>query len=140
MGAFEGVLQIVLPLQLALDNSGPAVDQLAAVDSMLLLRDPFRLTQPASVITQPTDGRTRVVIFVSNLNLAPADPPNLVTVTLVDAQGHSFEIAAENVRSVVGVEMSQVTFRLPDNLAPGTCTVKVSTQGRVSNTGTIRIV
>ena len=140
MGAFEGVLQIVLPLQLALDNTGPAVDQLAAVDSMLLLRDPFRLTQPASVITQPTDGRTRVVIFVSNLNLAPTDPANLVTVTLVDAQGHSFEIAAENVRSVVGVEMSQVTFRLPDNLAAGTCTVKVSTQGRISNTGTIRIV
>lgn len=140
IGAFEGISLTFPPLQLALDDSGPAADQLAALDSMLLVRDPFRLTRPASVITQTTDGRTRLVVFAANLHLAPDESADAVTVTLVDAQGKTFQIAADDVRPVVGIDLTQVTFRLPDNLAPGTCTVKISLQGRDSNTGTIRII
>lgn len=140
IGAFEGISLTFPPLQLALDDSGPAVDQLAALDSMLLVRDPFPLVRPASVITQPTDDRTRLVVFAVNLDLDAGDTAAAVTVTLVDAQSKTFPIAADDVRPVVGTDLTQVTFRLPDNLAPGTCAVKISIKGRDSNTGTIRIM
>ena len=140
IGAFEGLSLTQPPLQLALDSSGPAVDQLAALDSMLLIRDPFRLTRPASVITQPADSRTRVVVFALNLSLAPGESAASVTVTLIDSQGQTVQTTAEDVRAVPGSDLTQVTFLLPNNLATGTCTVKLSAQARVSNTGTIRIM
>lgn len=139
IGAFEGISLTLPPPQLALDSSGPAVDQLTAFDSMLLVRDPFRLARPASVITQPGDTRTRVVVFASDLNLAADETAASVTVTLVDAASQTFQITAEDVRSA-GSELTQVIFRLPDNLAAGACTVRVTFQGRVSNAGTIRIM
>lgn len=140
IGAFEGISPTLPPLQLALDNSGPAVDQLAALDSMLLIRDPFRLARPASVITQQTDGRTRVAVFALNLNLASGETAASVTVTLVDAQSNTFQVMADDVRPLVGTDLTQMTFRLPDNLAAGACTVKITLAGQVSNTGTIRIM
>ena len=140
IGAFEGVAQIVAPPELRLDTSGPAVDQLAALDSVFFVRDPFQMTRPAIFPGQEANARTRVIIFASNLNLAANAPAGSVIVTLVDAQNKTFEIAAEDVRSVPGVDFSQVIFRLPDTLATGTCKVKISVAGRVSNTGTIRVV
>ena len=140
IGAFEGVAQVIAPPDLRLDTSGPAVDQLAALDSVFFVRDPFQMTRPAIFPGQEANARTRVIIFASNLNLAANAPAGSVIVTLVDAQNKTFEIAAEDVRSVPGVDFSQVIFRLPDNLATGTCKVKITVAGRVSNTGTIRVV
>jgi hypothetical protein len=140
IGAFEGFSLTQPPLQLALDSSGPAADQLAALDSMLLVRDPFRVTRPASVITQPADSSTRIVVFALNLNLAPGESASSVTVTLIDSQGQTVQTTAEDVRAMPGSDLTQVMFVLPNNLAPGTCSVKLSAQARVSNTGTIRII
>jgi len=35
--------------------------------------------------------------------------------------------------------LSQVTFRLPDNLAPGVCAIKIKAHNQESNQGNIRI-
>jgi hypothetical protein len=35
--------------------------------------------------------------------------------------------------------LTQITFRLPDNLAAGTCTIKVGTPNQISNAATFRI-
>jgi uncharacterized protein (TIGR03437 family) len=63
-----------------------------------------------------------------------------MTVTLVDANGQTFNVPAEDVRAVPATSFSQVVFRLPDNLATGVCSVTINLHGQTSNTGTIRIV
>jgi CSLREA domain-containing protein len=140
MGAVEGLSLALPPLQLALADPGAVADQLAALDSMLLLSDPFPIINPANVLNQGPDRNTRVVIFVANLSLAPNETAASVIVNLTDANNQNFDVPAEDVRAVAGVELTQVIFRLPTNLAIGTCTVKISAQGRVSNSGKIRII
>jgi hypothetical protein len=139
IGAFEGISQVLPPLQLALSSSGPAVDQLAALDSMLLLSDPFLVIQPANVLNQGPDRNTRVVIFAANLTLAPGEVASSVIIKLTDANSQNFDIPAEDVRAVVGHDLTQVIFRLPSSIAVGTCTVTLSAQGRVSKAGKFRI-
>jgi CSLREA domain-containing protein len=139
IGAFEGISQALPPLQLALSSSGPTVDAVAALDSMLLLSDPFLVIQPANVLNQGLDRNTRVVVFVANLTLAPGENAASVIVNLTDATNQNFDIPAEDVRPIPGLDLTQVIFRLPSNIAIGTCVVKLSAQGRVSNVGKIRI-
>jgi len=60
-------------------------------------------------------------------------------VNLVDGGNQSRDIPAEDVRLVPGFDFSQVTFRLPDNLAAGTYHVKVVFGNQFSNTTSIRV-
>jgi hypothetical protein len=49
-------------------------------------------------------------------------------------------VSAEDVRPIAGgLGFVQVTFRLPNNLPPGTCQVKVVAHNLTSNIGAIRI-
>lgn len=125
-------------LQLILDGSGPAVDQAAALESMLLLRDPFKVLSVANWLDLGADRNTRVIIFAANLQGNLAVIPS-VTVSLVDANNQTHEIPAEDVRPATHPDFTQVVFRLPNGLAPGMCHVTIKSQGRISNTGTIRI-
>ena len=119
--------------QLRLEQNGPSANQAAALDAVLLLRDPFQVHSVAPWFYLGSDQNTRVMLFAANV------PAGSVTVTLVDGNNKSVEVAAEDVRAVAGSDFSQITFRLPDNLA-GTCTVTVKVGSLVSNAGTIRIV
>ena len=123
------------PPQLLLDASGPASNQAAALDS-LFLRDPFPVINS---VNPGTDPNTRVTLFVLNLQLAQGETAASVTVSLTDAGSHSYDIPAEDVRSVPNSSFTQVTFRLPDNLAVGTCDVRLRAHSLTSNIGTIRI-
>lgn len=138
----QSVQLVVLPppLQLILDDSDPdLLDQAAAVDSLLFLGGPFPVVNEANWWSQGTDQNTRVMIFVSNLQLESGEPSSSVVVTLTDGNSQSYDVAAEDVRIVPGFSFTQVTFRLPDALALGTCTIKVKANGQESNAGTIRI-
>jgi hypothetical protein len=127
------------PMQLILETSGPTVDQVAALDSVLFLRDPFPVVNGANLLNLGNDRNTRVIVFVANLQLGQGEPSSAVVVTLIDGNNQSYDIAAEDVRSVPGFDSAQVIFRLPNNLPAGTCTVKVSAHGQTSNSGIIRI-
>lgn len=127
------------PIELLLDASGPAADQVASLDSVLFVRDPFAVINPANVWSLPNDKNTRVMVFARNLQLAQGDPASSVVVNLVDASSQNHDIPAEDVRAVPNTDFIQVTFRLPNNLAVGTCSVKLKAQARTSNTGTMRI-
>ena len=140
IGAFEGLSLVLPPLQLALSSSGPTPDQLAALDAMLMLSDPFPIIQTKNVLNQGPDRNTRVVVFAANLTLAPGETASSVIVNLIDAANQNFDLPAEDVRPVAGVDLTQVIFRLPSNLAIGMCTVRLSAQGRVSNSGKISII
>ena len=58
---------------------------------------------------------------------------------LTDNSGRMFDVSAEDVRQVAGMTFIQVVFRLPDGLAEGACTVRLTAHAHVSNTGIIRI-
>ncbi len=126
-------------LILVLDESGPGSHQAAALDSVLLLRDPFPVLPTVEFFTQALDQNTRVILFVTNLQLAPTDTASAVTVNLFDSDGQSHNVVAEDLRVVPFSPFMQVTFRLPDNLRAGVCTVKVKAHDQESNAGTIRI-
>lgn len=125
--------------RLILDESGPDLNQAAALDSLLLLRDPFPVLSEANWWTQGDDHNTRVILFVSNLQLAAGESASAVTINLVDSNNQIYDVVAQDLRTVPDHSFTQVVFRLPDTLAPGTCTIKVKVNGQESNSGTIRI-
>jgi hypothetical protein len=130
---------IASPIELILDESGPGPNQAAAVDSLLFLRDPFPIVNITNSINQGTDKNTRVMIFVTNLQLSQGETSSSVVVNLIDSNNKSEDVAAEDVRPVPNLAFAQVIFRLPDTLAAGTCTVRVRAHGQVSNSRTVRI-
>jgi Calx-beta domain/FG-GAP-like repeat len=127
------------PLHLILDESGPAADQAAALDSILMLRDPFQLQSVANWPSMGADRRTRVIVFASSLELFQGQPPSIVVVSLVDSNNQTHEVSAEDVRVVPNFPFTQVVFPLPATLSPGVCKVTIKAHGQISNTGTIRI-
>lgn len=126
-------------LLLALDESGPAANQAAAIESHLMLRDPFRIPNVAEWMPLGTDRNTRVTLFASGLELSPGESANAVGITLIASNGQGFFLPAEDVRAVPDVPFTQVTFRLPDNLPSGECQVNIRAHDHTSNTATIRI-
>ena len=127
-------------LFLALEEAALDPNQVAAFDAMLMLRDPFPVINPVNLLFgQQTDRNTRVVVFVTNLQLAPGDAASILRVNLVAGNGQSFDLGAEDVKLTPVSNLSQVTFRLPDNLAPGVCSIKIKAHNQESNQGNIRI-
>jgi hypothetical protein len=129
----------LLSIKLMLDESSSIPSQAAAIDALLFLRDFFPVANAANLLNQSADKNTRVIVFVTNLQLAQSETASAVMVNLIGSNNQSYEVAAEDVRIVPGFNFTQVVFRLPDNLAPGTCTIKVKAHGQESNPGTIRI-
>lgn len=126
-------------LQLILDESGPDPNQVAALDSMILVRDPFPVINAANLLNPGPDRNTRVAVFVSNFQPVAGEPPSSVVINLIGSNNLSYDIPAESVTPVPNFGFTQIVFRLPDSLSPGTCTVTVKAHGQVSNSGTIRI-
>jgi hypothetical protein len=127
-------------MQLLLDSAGPALDQVASLDSTLFLRDPFPIVNGADLLNLGSDRNTRVILFVRNLQLAAGETASSVVVHLVDGNNQTYDVTAENVRSVANADFVQVIFRLPNSLAAGKCTVTIKAHGQMSNTGTMRIM
>ncbi len=125
------------PLQLILEVSGPALDQAAAFDSILWIRDPFPIVNSGNLLVPASDRNTRVAIFVANM---PNVAASSVVVNLIDSNNTSFDITPQDVHEFTELQFTQVTFRLPNGMASGTCRVKVTTQNLVSNTATFRIL
>lgn len=123
-------------IELLLDQSGPALDQASAIDSILFIRDPFLVVNTANLLNPTPDKNTRVLIFVRNL---PNVPASSVVVNLLDSNNQSHDITAQDVRAVPNQDFTQITFRLPSNLPAGTCRVRVLAQGLFSNMATFRI-
>jgi len=123
---------------LLFELSGPTTTQAAALDAMLFTRDPFPIVNLNNFLIR-SDHNTRVILFVTNLQLAAGEVSSAVVVELLDSSNVSFHVPAEDVRAVPAFDFTQVVFRLPDNLASGQCVVKVIAHGQVTNTGTIRI-
>src|SRR5581483_6069422 len=111
-------------LQLLLDQAGPLPFQAAALDSLLLMRDPFPIVNDNDLLNFGTDRNTRVILFVRNLPTTNLDSA-CVVVSLTDNRNQVFDLPAEDVRYLSDFGFTQVTFRLPDSAAAGTCTLSI---------------
>jgi methionine-rich copper-binding protein CopC len=125
-------------LELLLEESGPVVNQAAALDALLFLRDPFSVVGTPEIFASGPDRNTRVMFFVRNLQLNPGEGPSAVVVRL-NSNFQLTDVPAQDVRPVPNVDFTQVIIRLPNNLLPGTYMVMIRAHTRSSNTGTIRI-
>ena len=126
-------------IQLLLEESGPGVNQAAALDSLFFVRDPFGVVTVPDLFANGTDKNTRVALFVRNLELNPGETSSAVVVRIVGSNNQVFDVPAEDFRAVPGFDFMQVTFRLPNAIPAGTATVVVRAHGRASNLATIRI-
>jgi hypothetical protein len=125
-----------LPMLELLLEEGGGSNQAAALDAVLLVRDPFPVLSENNVFNLGTDRHTRVLVFVKNLQLQAGET---VMVNLIDSGGVNFGVAAESVLPLPALEFSQISFRLPNGLAPGSCAIQIITPGQMSNSGVIRI-
>jgi len=79
------------------------------------------------------------LVFVArNLQLNPGELPSAVFVRFT-TNTQTFDVGAEDVRSIPNSEFTQVVVRIPNNLTAGTCTVLIRAHTLFSNSGTIRI-
>jgi hypothetical protein len=124
--------------QLLLDETLPTPNEAAAIDP-LLMRDPFDLLNNIEWLNPAADKNRRVVLFLTNIQVIAGELPSTFIVNLLDSAGQNYDISAEDVRSVPGFDLTQVTFRLPEGTASGNCTVKVKAHAQTTNAGTIRI-
>ena len=129
-----------LPLKLILEESGPTPNSVLALEAWLLFRDPFPITSAVNTFNQETTDptNTRVIVFVTNLQLVQGHGPAVAIINLVDSNNRIWNIASEDVRPVPLFNFTQVRFKLPSGLAPGTGTMKVTAYGQETNSGTIR--
>jgi Ig-like domain-containing protein/carboxypeptidase family protein/CARDB protein len=127
------------PLQLLFEESASIPDQLPVIDALRFLRGPLPVVSTISGIGSASDPNTRVMVFVRNLQLASGEVASSVLVNLFDSKNQSFEIAAEDVRPIANVDFAQVVFRLPDNLSPGTCVVKIKAHDQITSAGTFSV-
>ena len=128
------------PPQILLEANAADPRQAAALDSVLFLRDPFPVKSAATWLNLGPDRNTRLIIFASNLQLAQNEQANAVTLTLLDATGASYDVMAEHVRTSNNLtSLTQITFRLPNDLASGPCGITIKFRGLFSNQGVIRI-
>lgn len=126
-------------LLLVLEELAPNPNQAAAFESIFFVRDPFHVLSVAQWLNLGSDRNTRVILFASNLQLAQGEAASAVTVSLVDGNSQTFDVAAESVQSIPNTDLTQVIFRLPDALATGACSVTIKAHNQISNTGVIRI-
>jgi len=124
---------------LILEESGPAPQQAAALESVVFTRDPFRVESIAPSFSPVPGQNTLVMIFAQNLRLNQGETASDVIVNLVDGNNQSFDVPATDVRTVPNIDLTQVLVLLPDALVPGTCKVTIKAHGQASNIGTIRI-
>lgn len=126
------------PPKLLLDETGPAPNQLAAMDGALMLRDPFPTVNPAPYLN-PNAPNNYITVFARDLPLDPGQSPFAINFILTDPNNVVHVIFAVDYRPVANTDVTQVTFPLPMNLPPGTCQLKLTANGWVSNTGTFRV-
>ena len=122
--------------QLALNES--ANNEASAV-TLLLVRDPFDVINSADWLNAGADHNSRIIVFAGNLQLAQGETASSVVVRLIDSANNVFDVPAEDVRTVPNQTLTQITFRLPDNIASGNCVVTIKAHAQASNAATIRI-
>ena len=131
--ALGTILNYEFPVLLTEEGSQRA----AAIETLLGVRDPFRLTQSIFGF----DPRTRITLFAQNIPPVPADDLLRVIVNAEDERGNSQPLVVEFIGPVTGVDnLSQIIVRLPNHVGDTReLKLKLIVLGGASNTAPIRI-
>jgi len=113
-------------------------EQAIALETIMLVRDPFTLTRPFGF---GSDLRTRVTLFVRKLELLAGEDLSVVTAQGEDELGIVHLLQVEEVSLVPNVDQtSQVVVRLPDSMGLAReLRIKITVRGVASNLGLINI-
>jgi len=122
------------PILLTEDNSLNAL----TLDSVLQTRDPVAVANNSYF---GSDKRTRIQLYVVDLDLFSGETISIISATAVDAQQVGHPLIVEDLRKVPDVPwMSQLTLRLPNDLTgPGDAFVTVTVRGQPSVAARIHI-
>jgi hypothetical protein len=122
------------PILLTEDESLNAL----ALDAVLHTRDPFPL---ASENYLGADRRTRLKLFLIDLDLYSGETISIISVQAQDSQLRTYTLPVEDLRKVPDVPwLSQLTVRLPDELVGvNEITLSVSARGLASNQTKLRL-
>ncbi|MCU1264854.1 MAG: hypothetical protein JWM21_1172 [Acidobacteria bacterium] len=117
----------------------PQTTNLIALDSVNLTRDPFPIINRRNF---SADQRTRVTLFVDNLNLLAGENAAAINVQAEDPAQHVYALPVEYFGKVPNYDwLTQVTVKLPDELTnAATVSLSITVRGSVSNKAVIRIV
>jgi hypothetical protein len=112
-------------------------NNVAALDSVLFTRGPFRVINPNNLFT--ADHHTRIIFFTSELGLTQSDLSD-PAILVVDVPG--YQLPVENVGTLTGVpglSGSYIIVRLPDGLPAGALQMRVRLRGVTSDARTLNI-
>ena len=126
-----------LPIELLLSDSSLLTNQIAALDSVIHVRDPFPFSNDLNPMKLAIYRNSRITIFVCNLQLQPGEASSEVVVRLA-SHLPPVDVPAEDVRPVANTDFAQVTFRQPDKFGCD-CIVTVKARGQTTNSGVIRL-
>ena len=141
-GAFEGspftstitILDDDKPMLLLEENTSRA----AALDSFLLIRDPFRL---GNIHNLSLDQRTRIMLFATGIELNSSEGLSSVLVQLEDTQNRIYPLVVEDIRKVPNFDFSQIVVKLPDAIdTEGDFRISLTFRGSTGNKPVIRIL
>jgi glucose/arabinose dehydrogenase len=108
----------------------------AALDSVTLVRDPFPLT---NINNFSLDQRTRIMLFVTGIELLPTEGLSAVQVQLEDSTHRVYPLVVEDIRKLpafadTAPTLSQLVVRLPDSIqAEGDFNLSVTFRGATGN-------
>lgn len=133
-GPFPILIFAQAPVLLTADESLDAL----ALDGVLNTRDPLA---PVNNNYPGADKRTRVKLFLMDLDLFSGETLSLISVQARDGQQIIYDLAVEDLRKVPGSPwLAQLTVILPGNVTgPNELMVSVSARGQVSNAARLRI-
>jgi glucose/arabinose dehydrogenase len=124
-----------LPPVLATEDGS---DSAVALNSVNMFRDPFPLTDPFNL---STNTGTRVMLFATNLSLAPGETASAVTARAQDAQMNIYPVTVEYVGAVPGFpSITEIVIVLTGNLPAGqSVLLSVTWHSQTSNQARLRI-
>ena len=123
------------PLIVTEENTGRA----AALDSVLLLREPFPL---GSLHNLSSDQRTRIILFATGIELLPTESASAIAVQLEDNQNRIYPLVVEDVRKVPNFDwLSQIVVKLPASIdSEGDFRISITFRGTTGNKPLIGII
>ena len=115
-----------VPVLLTEENSNRAI----ALDSVTFWRDPFSLFAGHNF---SLDGRTRIMLFATNVEFKPGEDASILSVQAEDSQHSILPLTVEYVGRVPNFDwLTQINIRLPDNVV-GDILISIKLRGVQSN-------
>jgi uncharacterized protein (TIGR03437 family) len=108
-----------------------------ALESVTFMRAPFSVNASTGV---GGEGRTRVILFATDVELQPGEGPGAVTAQAEDPRQQLYSLPVEFVGKVPDYDwLTQVIVQLPDVIPVGDIRITITLHGKTSNPVMVRL-